>query len=142
MNLDKSGEDFIKGFEQLRLKSYKPTKYDVWTIGWGHTNGVKEGDVIDQNVAEDYFYQDLAPAELAVNTLVLVPLSQQQFNALVSFAFNCGLNNLKQSTLLNCLNKKNYQSAAQEFLKWNHQNGQVLNGLTARREAERNMFLG
>lgn len=85
--------------------------------------------------------QDLARFEKAVKDYVKVPITQSMFDALVSFSFNVGTGNLQKSTLLKLLNKKNYASAANEFVKWNKAGGKVLSGLTKRRNAERTMFL-
>jgi len=150
MNASQKCQDFIKGFESLRLTAYLPTPDDVWTIGWGHTGpDVHEGLVISKETAEDLFRADLAKFERGVERLLKVPLTQGQFDALVSFAFNVGLDEdtdtkaegLGDSTLLRYVNSGHYEDAAGEFLKWNKQAGKVLNGLTDRRYAEMRMFL-
>ena len=91
--------------------------------------------------ALDYLKQDLSVFEKAVTNYVKVPLNQNQFDALVSFSFNCGDGALKTSTLLQKLNSSDYNGAANEFLKWNKSNGKVLNGLVKRREEEKELFL-
>lgn len=137
----------IKKWEELRLEAYLPTKNDVWTIGWGHTQGVKKGDHITEAQAESFFNTDVAWAVDAVNTLVKVPLTQNQFDVLVSFVFNVGAGNFKTSTLLKKLNAKDYQGAADQMLVWNKQKNKTtgklepLNGLTRRRTEEREYFL-
>lgn len=143
------GLALLKGFERLRLVAYLPTVNDVWTIGYGHTKGVKPGDRCSVEQAEAWLLEDLAWAEDAVNELVTVPLTQNQFDALVSFAFNVGpdidadtiAEGLGDSTLLRKLNAGDYAGAAAEFPKWNKQAGVVLNGLVRRRAAERELFL-
>lgn len=142
MRISDNGIHFIKEHEGLRLRAYKDTA-GVWTIGYGHTRNVKKGDVIDQNTATLYLLQDLRYAEDSINNLVKVPLTQNQYDALVSFQFNTG--RLGQSTLLKLLNKKQYISAAGQFEKWNkeHRDGRLVanKGLTIRRDDERRLFL-
>jgi lysozyme len=134
-------EQLIKKWEQLRLEAYKPTPNDVWTIGWGHTKGVFPGMKITKETAQQYFEEDTAWAVSAVNTLVRVPLSQNQFDALVSFVFNIGTTQFKKSTLLRKLNVGNYEGAAAEFPRWNKQKGKILKGLVRRRAEEMELFL-
>lgn len=134
-------EDLIKKWEQLRLEAYMPTPDDVWTIGWGHTKGVYEGMVITRKQAQDYFEDDIRWAERAVNQLVKVGLSQNQYDALVSFVFNIGTTQFKKSTCLKRLNAGNYEGAAEAMTWFNKQKGKVLRGLVRRREEERDYFL-
>ena len=134
------GIELIKKYEGCILKSYKCPS-GVWTIGYGHTNGVKSGMQITKAQALDYLKQDLSTFEKAVTNYVKVPLNQNQFDALVSFSFNCGTGALKTSTLLQKLNSSDYNGAANEFLKWNKSNGKVLNGLVKRRKEEKELFL-
>ena len=96
---------------------------------------------ITQVQAEAYLKSDLTTYERAVNKYVKVPINQNQFDALVSFSFNCGIGALKTSTLLKKLNNKDYSGAAHELLKWNKSNGKVLNGLTKRRKEEQRQIL-
>jgi lysozyme len=131
----------IKKHEGLRLEAYLPTPNDVWTIGYGHTHTTKKGQKITEAQAEELLRRDIAWAEEAVNKLVVVPLTQNQFDALVSFVFNVGVGAFSKSTLLRLLNAKDYEGAANQFLRWNKQKGKVLNGLTKRREEERKLFL-
>ncbi len=91
--------------------------------------------------ADSALISDLAQCERAVNRLVKVTLTQNQFDALVSFVFNVGSGNLQSSTLLRKLNSGDYKGAADEFLRWNKAAGKVMNGLVARRTAEREFFL-
>lgn len=140
MNISQKGIDLIKNFEGLQLKSYK-CPAGVWTIGYGTTRGVKQGQSITQKEAEELLKRDLRYFELRVDKLVTVPLTQGQYDALVSFTYNLGEGNLKSSTLLKKLNSKDYEGAALEFPKWNRAAGKVLNGLIKRRAAEQKMFM-
>ena len=140
MKTSNVGIELIKKYEGCVLKSYKCPS-GVWTIGYGHTSGVKSGMQITKDQALDYLKQDLITFEKAVTNYVKVPLNQNQFDALVSFSFNCGSGALKTSTLLQKLNSSDYNGAANEFLKWNKSNGKVLNGLVRRRQEEKELFL-
>jgi lysozyme len=131
----------IKKHEGLRLEAYLPTPNDVWTIGYGHTHTTKQGQKITEAQAETLLRKDITWAEEAVNESVVVPLSQNQFDALVSFVFNVGAGAFGSSTLLRLLNSKDYEGAANQFLRWNKQKGVALKGLTKRREEERKLFL-
>lgn len=142
MKISEKGLGLIRSFEGLELKSYKDS-IGILTIGYGSTGShVKSGMVITKEEAEDLLKQDVSRFESGVNNLVKVPLTQNQFDALVSFSFNLGLGNLKSSTLLKKLNISDYSGAANEFLRWNRAGGKVLNGLTRRRQAEKDMFEG
>lgn len=139
MKTSDRGIQAIEEYEGIRLKAYLDS-VNVPTIGVGHTLGVHMGDVITQEQAEEFLRADLEDAEYAVNKYVLMPINQNQFDALVSFVFNLGSGAFKGSTLLKRLNAGLYQEAANEFLKWNQAGGKVLAGLAARRAAERAMF--
>lgn len=145
MKISNVGINLISSFEDTRLKAYDDG-VGVWTIGIGTTvypsgNNVKQGDICTLDQAKSYFKQDLAKFEKTVNDSVKVPLSQNQFDALVSLTYNIGSSAFKGSTLLKLLNQKQYREAAAQFTRWNKANGKVLNGLTRRREAERDLFL-
>lgn len=140
MNTSDKGIKAIEGYEGIRLKAYLDS-VNVPTIGVGHTLGVHMGDVITQDQVEEFLRADLEDAEYAVNKYVLMPINQDQFDALVSFVFNLGSGAFKGSTLLKRLNAGLYREAADEFLKWNRAGNRVLPGLVARRAAERAMFL-
>ena len=138
--------EIIKRHEGLRLRAYLPTPNDRWTIGYGHTSGVKNGMVITEARAEELLLQDVAWVQDALNTSIKVPVTQNQYDALGSFVFNLGATNLRNSTLLKKLNAGDYEGAANEFLKWNKQRDKrghlhVLPGLTKRRAEERDLFL-
>ncbi|AVF43592.1 lysozyme [Acinetobacter nosocomialis] len=145
MKISATGINLIKSFEGLRLKAYDDG-VGVWTIGFGtikYPNGirVKGGDSCTSQQAEYYLLNDLTSFENAVNRLVKAKLTQNQFDALVSFTYNLGEANLGKSTLLKKLNAGDYQGAADQFLVWNKAGGKVMKGLVRRREAERALFL-
>lgn len=134
------GIELIKSFE-----GYSATPYaDVVgksTIGYGHLILPTENfSAIGKDQAEAILKADLAIAEKAVNDLVLTPLAQNEFDALVSFTFNLGRNALKNSTLLRLLNKGEMDAASDQFLRWDHAGGKVVAGLTRRRIAEKELF--
>ena len=139
MQISKAGLDLIKQFEGLYLKAYS-CPAGVPTIGYGHTAGVAMGQSITQQQADDYLRRDVRQFERAVSRLVRVPLTQGQFDALVSFAFNLGEGALAQSTLLRLLNAGDYAGAAAQLDRWNKAGGRVLPGLVRRRAAERALF--
>jgi GH24 family phage-related lysozyme (muramidase) len=139
--INAAGLRLLKSFEGLRLRAYQDA-VGVWTIGYGTTAGVRPGQVITEAQAEALLKRDLNRFEAAVEKLVAVPLNDNQFSALVSFAYNVGEGALSSSTLLNLLNRKEYQEAANQFLRWNRAGGMELAGLTRRRRAERALFLG
>ena len=139
MQISKAGLDLIKQFEGLYLQAYR-CPAGVPTIGYGHTAGVAMGQTITQQQADDYLRRDVRQFERAVERQVSVPLTQGQFDALVSFAFNLGEGALAQSTLLRLLNAGDYAGAAAQFDRWNKAGGRVLPGLVRRRAAERALF--
>lgn len=136
----KTGIDLIKSFEGCSLKAYR-CPANVLTIGYGHTGGVKEGQSITQAEAERLLKVDLGSYEAAVNKYVTAIINQNQFDALVSFAYNCGCGALQKSTLLKYLNRSMYKEAADQFDLWNKGGGKVLKGLVRRRAAEKELFL-
>lgn len=140
MKINKEGLELIKKFEGLKLKSYLcPAK--VWTIGYGHTKGVKEGQKITEEEATKLLLEDISIFENGVNKLTQSKISENQFSALVSFTFNLGLGNLKSSTLLKKVNNDpNDPTIKDEFVKWNKAGGKVLLGLTNRRKDEANLY--
>lgn len=140
MKTGQHGIDLIKKYESCKLTAYLcPAK--VWTIGYGHTQGVKQGDKITQAQADKFLADDLESFEYYVRAVVFKELNQSQFDALVSFVFNGGSGNFKKSTLLKLLNEGKFTQAALEFSKWNKADGKVLEGLTKRRESERLLFV-
>lgn len=131
--------DFVKQFEGRELKAYRCSA-GVLTIGYGHTKGVKEGDEISASEAEQLLVEDLAAIADDLNRLVNVPVSEGQYIALLSLAFNVGASAVKKSTLLFHLNHKRYDEAAEEFDKWIFAGGKESEGLKRRRAAERELF--
>jgi lysozyme len=129
----------------MRFEGFSPTAYQdvkgVWTIGYGHTGNVQPGDTRTQAQAQQDLIDDVAIAVRAVNAGVGVPLTQNQYDALVSFTYNVGNNAFLASTLLAKLNAGDYQGAADQFARWNKSGGKAVAGLTNRREAERETFL-
>ena len=152
MRISDQGIVLIKEFEGLYLTAYYQCSAGVLTIGWGCTDGVQPGQRITKAQAEAMLRAELSKFEAGVDRLVKVPLSQSEFDALVSFAYNVGLgegavppgikpSGLKHSTLLSKLNRGDRLGAAAEFPRWNKINGKPSNGLTRRRLAEQKLFL-
>ena len=146
MHISDKGLDLIKHFEGCELEAYKCAA-GVWTIGYGYTKDVQEGDKWDKEKAEFMLWRELEDEyEQYINDLVTVPMNQCQFDALVSWVYNLGPANLKSSTLLKCLNLGDYNGVPEQIKRWNKAtvNGkrEVLPGLTRRREAEAKMFEG
>ncbi|WP_273889785.1 lysozyme [Serratia marcescens] len=145
MNISKDGIELIKRFEGLRLKAYQDL-VGVWTVGYGWTQPVDgkkvgPGMQIDQVTADRLLKCGVVQYEQGVNQLVKVKITQGQFDALVSFAYNLGLRSLSTSTLLQKMNAGDKQGAADQFGRWVNAGGKRLDGLVARRAAEREMFL-
>ncbi|WES88792.1 lysozyme [Dickeya fangzhongdai] len=145
MQISNNGIALIKEFEGCRLSAYQDS-VGVWTIGYGWTQAVDgkpvcRGMQIDIATAERLLRCGVVQYEQAVNQLAKVRLTQNQFDALVSFAYNLGTRSLSTSTLLKKLNAGDVAGAAAEFLKWDRAGGKVLPGLTRRRTAERELFL-
>ena len=138
--INEAGLELIKDFEGLRLNAYRDA-VGVWTIGYGHTSTAYPGQRITTAQATALLRQDVANFEQAVTQAVRVPITENQFAALVSFTYNVGSGALNSSTLLRKLNTGDTFGAANEFLRWNRAGGRVLAGLTRRREAERSLFL-
>jgi lysozyme len=139
-----AGIELIKAHEGLRLAAYPDpgTGGEPWTIGYGHTGGVRPGDRITADEAERILRDDLAWAEQAVAERVspMVDLTQHQFDALVSLVFNIGRGAFERSTLLRKINTADVEGAAREFSRWVHAGGRVLPGLVRRRQAEAELF--
>jgi lysozyme len=154
MKTSEHGVAVMHHFEDCKLSAYPDPgskNGEPWTIGWGHTGPeVKPGLVWTQSQADAAFLEDLRRFERDVASLVKVPLTQGQFDALVSFAYNVGSDidadtiaeGLGDSTLLCKLNAGDYEGAAQEFNKWNKNDGKVMRGLVRRRAAEEALFRG
>ena len=131
----------IKKFEGCRLVAYLCSA-KVWTIGWGHTKGVKAGDKITQEEADNLLEEDMDIFYKGV--LALDPFLSRYPNrlaAITSFSFNVGIGAYSNSTLRKKLIRKDIEGAANEFLRWNKAGGKVVSGLVRRREEERKVFL-
>ena len=139
MNISVEGTSLIKKFEGCELEAYQDS-VGVWTIGYGHTKDVKEGDKINQDEAEHLLEEEMPEYEGYVNDMVEVSLEQCQFDALVSWVYNLGPTNLSSSTLLKVLNEGDYDEVPFQIKRWNKAGGKVLEGLTRRREAEALLF--
>lgn len=144
MTTSDKGLEFIKDREGVINRVYLDP-VGLPTVGVGHLvtpeDGLMVGDLISESLALELLRKDLAKAEAAVLKAVKVPLSQNQFDALVSFVFNVGASNFRTSTLLRHLNAFNYTAAADEFPKWANAGGRRLPGLVRRRADERALFL-
>lgn len=144
MVLSDNGLQLVKDSEGFRSKAYQDTG-DVWTVGYGTTriNGrpVTKFDTVDELYAVVLLKADVASAIDTVNRLVKVPLTQNQFDALVDFVYNLGEGQFNRSTLLKKLNLKDYVGASEEFPKWVFDNGKVQPGLVKRRSLEKSIFL-
>lgn len=140
MRLSAKGQRLIERFEDRRLIAYLDGG-GVWTNGIGHTKGVKRGQIATDAQVDDWFAQDSAEAVAGVNKAVRVPLTQNQFDALVSLAFNIGVKAFTDSTLVRKLNSGDEAGAALQFVRWNMDNGKVVAGLTRRRQAEADLFV-
>lgn len=139
MRTGHAGISLVKQFESLRCEAYR-CPAGIWTIGYGHTAGVRRGDRIDTRKAEQLLAEDLRQFEEVVNR-ECPNVNQNQFDALVSFVFNIGTGNFLKSTLLKCV-KANPQNVniRYEFSRWNKANGTVLAGLARRRKAEVDLY--
>lgn len=145
MRITNEGINLLHEFEGCKLEAYLcPAK--VWTIGWGNTfyedgSQVKKGDVVTQERADQLFLSIANKFAESVKKALLQPISENKFNAMVSFAYNVGTGNLKKSTLLKKVNiNPDDESIRDEFMKWNKAAGVVLNGLTRRRKAEADLY--
>jgi lysozyme len=135
----------IKQFEALRLEAYL-CPAGVWTIGWGHTVGVRDGLRITEELAEGFLRRDIAEVEQGLAKVIHAPLTQGQYDALVSLCFNLRGGSLRLPTiaprLVARINEGDYPHAADELLDISRANGHVLPGLVRRRIAERALFVG
>lgn len=137
--LIKEFEGYIKKLPNGDCEAYR-CPAGVWTIGWGCTEGVRPGMVWTRAKAEKELKKEINQFEVGVERAVTVPLTQNQFDALVSFSYNCGLGALKKSTILRKLNSNDYAGAAKAFSLYNKGGGRVLKGLVRRRKAEMELF--
>jgi GH24 family phage-related lysozyme (muramidase) len=138
--INQTGLDLLKGYEGCELTAYQD-QVGVWTIGYGHTKGVRSGMTITQTQADQWLQEDVEEYEAAVTECVQANINNNQFSALVSFSFNLGAFALFESTLLKLLNQGKILEAANEFPRWNKAGGAPALGLTRRRLSERALFL-
>lgn len=141
MKINEAGLNLIKSFESCKLQAYQDIK-GIWTIGYGHVGGeARPGAVINQAMADNLLRKDVEHTEQGVSRCVKIPLNENQFSALVCFAFNVGVHALEKSTLLSYLNAGKLKEAAQEFERWDRASGVEVPGLLRRRRAEKALFL-
>lgn len=141
MKISQEGIELIKRWEGLKLQAYLDGG-GVPTIGYGHTKNVREGDIVTPLQAEAFLKQDLLWAEETISDVVRQPLTQNQYDALVSLCFNIGAYAFTKSTLVKFLNKGDYDKAASQFVRWSYDNGKLIPGLRNRRLDETQLFLG
>ncbi len=134
-----AGRALIKEFEGLRLQAYL-CPAGLWTIGYGHTRTTRPGMVLTAEQAEWLLDDDLRQTARGVAPLVPVALNDNQFAALVCFAFNVGVPNFAQSTLLRLLARGWYEQVPVQLMRWNKARGETLGGLTRRRAAEAQLW--
>ena len=139
MKIGPRGQTLVQSFESCRLKAYQDTA-GIWTIGWGHTRGVKDGDTCTQAQADEWLREELIEHEDQVSGAVKVPLNQNQFDALVSFVYNEGIGQFEHSRFLILLNRGMFKDAATQFDLWIYSGGHKTKGLIRRRAAERALF--
>lgn len=139
MTYSKTGIALTERFEGCRRLAYQDS-VGRWTIGYGHTFNVCEGDTCTDAEAEAWLVGDYAWAEKAVNRLVTTELTQGEFDALTDFTFNLGVGSLEHSTLLRLVDSRQFAAAALEFPKWAHAGGVEVAGLLRRRVAEQALF--
>lgn len=149
LRISKDGEDIIKEFESLQLEAYLDTKdkngEPIYAIGWGHTglvDGQKivKGQKITEAKAEELFLEDMQEFERKVKHWVQVPLTQNQFDALVSMAYNVATANFVRMIEISELNKGIYEKVPDAMLHFNVSMGRILKGLTRRRKMEGTLF--
>lgn len=141
MGISEEGKNLIKKFEGCELEAYRCAA-GVWTIGYGHIKDVSRGMTITQSEADEMFNHEIKEYETYVNTAVTVPLSQNQFDAIVSWVFNLGNGNLQASTMLKVINSGDHAGVPAQIKRWNKAGGKVLDGLVRRREAEALLYQG
>lgn len=140
VKLGEAGKSLIQSYEKCELKAYLPTPDDVWTLGWGHTKLVSQGDTCTKEEADQWFLEDIKWVEDCVNKSVTAHINQNEFDALCSLCFNIGCTAFGKSTLVKLLNQADYDGAREQFKRWDKQKGQVVRGLTRRRASEAELF--
>ncbi len=132
--------NFIREVEGFNREAYQD-EGGVWTIGYGHTREVKEGDTISTHKANLYLNTDLIIFEIQLQKLLRVDLTDNQYLALLSFIYNIGATQFADSTVLKYVNERKFELVPDELRKWNKVNNEVSLGLTRRREMEANLFM-
>lgn len=142
LSLSAAGLVGIANFEGFSDKAYIPVAGDVPTLGFGSTEGVEMGDTITPQKALERLMRDTGKAESAIGRCVKVPLSQGEFDAFTSFAYNIGAEAFCSSTLVKKLNSGDYAGACAELKRWVYVDGRRVQGLVNRREAEYCLCMG
>jgi len=139
MRTSEPGKEFIKDFEGCKLEAYQCSG-GVWTIGYGHTRHVQEGDKITNKEADAFLVKDIEMVEHHVDRLVNVHLLRNEWDAIVSWCFNLGCGNLRSSTMLRVINSGDIDKVSEQIVRWDKAGGKVVAGLTRRRKAEAELF--
>jgi lysozyme len=139
MKISEDGLELIKKFEGCETTAYQDS-VGVWTIGFGHTKGVEEGQTCSVEDAESMLADEMDEYEGYVNNMVKVELQQHEFDALVAWVYNLGPTNLGESTMLKVLNGGQFDRVPDEMNRWTRAGGKILEGLVRRRQAESLMF--
>ena len=140
LQYSRNGLKLTEQFEGIRLTAYQD-QGGKWTIGYGHTAGVHARMTCTQTQAEAWLLCDVQEAVNAANRLILVLLTQCEFDAVVDFIFNVGQGNFAESTILRLLNAGDFEAAACQFEHWDLCDGKIIAGLLRRREAGKQEFL-
>jgi lysozyme len=138
--MNPAGINLLKRFEGFRNEAYQDP-VGVWTIGYGFTKGVKRGDYLSEDEAEERLREEIAAFEAGVNNLIKAPTNENQRAAMTSLAYNIGLGAFRKSTVLRRHNARDYEGAAKAFGLWVKAGGKVLKGLVRRRAAEAELYL-
>lgn len=138
-NTNHTAVQIIKEEETLQLKAYELGGY--WQIGYGHLMLEDEKDVITEKEADDFLVKDLAWCEGAIERYVTVPVTLNEFSAMVAFCYNVGSGKTRGSSIVKKINIEDRPGAANGFLLWNRMNGKVMQALAKRRARERTLFI-
>ena len=139
MKISEDGLELIKKFEGCETSAYQDN-VGVWTIGFGHTKGVEEGQTCSIEDAESMLADEMDEYEGYINNMVKVDLQQHEFDSLVAWVYNLGPTNLGESTMLKVLNGGQFDRVPDEMNRWTRAGGEILEGLVRRRQAESLMF--
>ena len=139
-DISDAGLALLKQFEELRTTAYIDTG-GVWTIGWGHVEGVRKGDTCTEALATEWLRHDVRKAQNAITDLIKTPLTQAQFDALASMVFNIGVAAFRDSELRKRVNERAFYKAVGEMTRWYWDNGKPVRGLMLRRLAEATLFM-